>query len=121
VSKAGVDEPDPNALYTFTIECTIEDTDGTVLDVPLLSGESPVTLGGGETATFPVLVGSTCTVAETDVPSGAQVTIAEAGGTADATRTDGIITVDSDATVAVTNTFEPSGVSPDTEVLPRTR
>jgi hypothetical protein len=128
VSKAVVDEPDPNAVYTFEVACTIVTADGTVIDAPLLSGESPVTLGAGESATFEVLAESTCTVTEDD-PAPATVTIAESAVTADDDTTDGIVTVDAETTVMFTNTFDgdvsPGGDStvPATTqpVLPRTR
>jgi hypothetical protein len=126
VEKAVIEEPDPNAVYTFEVSCTIEDADGTVIDSPLLSGTSPVTLGGGESATFDVLAESTCTVTETTVVDGATVTIAESTVTPDADPTDGVVTVDAETTVVVTNSFDPDvspsgGETTTTVVLPQTQ
>ena len=118
VRKVVVNEPDPNAVYTFDVACTITDSDGTTIDAPLLTGESPFTLGGGESATFDVLVGSTCTVRETDVPGGATLTYSEADG-ADDGADDGGVVVGPDVIVTATNEFE-SGVDPD-DLLPATR
>ena len=117
VRKVVVNAADPNAVYTFDVACTTTDSDGTTIDTPLLSGESPFTLGGGESATFDVLVGSTCTVRETDVPGGATLTYSEAGGGDDGAD-DGVVVVGPDVIVTATNEFE-SGVSPE-EVLPAT-
>jgi hypothetical protein len=109
-------EPDPNAVYTFTLACTITDTDGTDIAVPPLTGTTPFTLGGGESATFDVLIGSTCTVTETSAPGGAVVAYTETGDTANGANGDGVITIGpATAGVTVTNTFE--RVSPD-EQLP---
>jgi hypothetical protein len=126
VEKAVIEEPDPNAVYTFEVSCTIEDADGTVIDSPLLSGTSPVTLGGGESATFDVLAESTCTVTETTVVDGATLTIAESTVTPDADPTDGVVTVDAETTVVVTNSFDPDvspsgGETTTTVVLPQTQ
>jgi hypothetical protein len=123
VSKAVVAEPDPNALYTFDVRCTIVDSDGSVIDAPLLSGTSPVTLGGGESATFEVLAESTCTVTETNTPAGATATIAESSATADDDPTDGVVTVDAETSVLVTNSYDPSvsgGGGAATTTLPST-
>ncbi len=117
VTKAVVNEPDPNATYTFGVACTITDTDGTVIDVPLLTGTSPFTLGGDESATFDILVGSTCTVRETTSPTGATITYAESGGAAGGASGDGVVIVGPDAIVTVTNEF-PAEVSPDDDELP---
>ena len=114
VSKAVVNPPDANATYTFTITCTIENADGTVIDVPLLSGESPFTLGPNDSASFDVLVGSQCTVIETSIPAGAVVTFAEVGGVADVDPADGVIRLGEPASLEVTNTFPPAEVLPAT-------
>ncbi len=96
LTKDVVGEPNPNATYTFSITCTIEDTDGTTIDVPLLSGESPLTLGGGESATFDVLVGSTCTATEPNRPVDATLTFTETGSVGDTDAGDGVVTVGPD-------------------------
>jgi uncharacterized repeat protein (TIGR01451 family) len=125
VAKEVIEEPDPNAVYTFEVACTIVDSDGTVIDVPLISGTSPVTLAGGESATFEVLAESTCTVTETNPPADATVTITESAVTADGDPADGTVTVDAETTVVVTNSYDPEvspggGETTTTVVLPAT-
>ena len=88
-----------------------------MIDAPLLSGESPLTLGPNGSASFDVLVRSECTVTETSIPAGAVVTFAEVGGTPDVDPADGTIRLGTDASLEVTNTFE----SPPVSVLPATR
>lgn len=110
VGKIVVNEPDTNAVYTFTVDCTITDADGTTIPSPLLAGTSPLTLGANESASFEVLVGSVCRVVETD-SRGATTSIVEAGATPDTDTTDGTVTIDDERIVTVTNTF-PSGVLP---------
>ena len=41
VAKQVVNEPDPNATYTFEIRCVVINADGTTTEVPLLTGSSP--------------------------------------------------------------------------------
>ncbi len=115
VSKAVVNPPDANAVYTFSISCTIANADGTVIDAPLLSGAPQFTLGPNGSASFDVLVGSQCTVTETSIPAGAVVTFAEVGGVPDVDPADGRIRLRAPASIEVTNTFPPA------EVLPATR
>ncbi|HEY7132318.1 MAG TPA: DUF5979 domain-containing protein, partial [Candidatus Limnocylindrales bacterium] len=105
VTKVVVNAPDPDAVYTFTIECTITESDGTISRVPLLSGQSPVELGNGATTSFAALLGATCTI--TEVTTGAFVaSFSEEGGIVDATP-DGSITIGPNNAITVTNTFPP--------------
>jgi len=85
---------------------------GTVIDVPLLSGESPVTLSGDESATFEVLIGSVCTITETS-SGGAVTTFTESGGTPD-DAADGVVVFSADASLVVTNTWDVAPAPPTT-------
>lgn len=113
VAKTVINDPRPGQEFTFTIDCTIEDG-GTTVEAPLLSGSSPFTLAGGETATFDVLVGSNCTVTETDA-GGGDPSLVEAG--TDGDGADGTFTVTAGVQVDVTNTF-PAPPGPDVDGRP---
>jgi hypothetical protein len=104
ISKDAVNAPIPNATYDFTVTCTIPAADGSTTEVPLTDGSSPVSLSSGTSVTVSALDGARCAVEEPD-PGAADVTIAESGGPADNDPSDGVVTLDGDRAVAVTNTF----------------
>jgi hypothetical protein len=104
ISKDAVNAPIPNARYDFTVTCTITTADGSTTETPLTDGSSPVSLASGASMTVSALQGARCTVDEPD-PGTADVTIAESGGPADNDPSDGVVTLDGDRAVALTNTF----------------
>lgn len=115
LTKLVVGDAEPGADYTFSVMCTIEDKDGTTLQVPVLDGDASATLAAGESVDLEVLVGATCEVTEIDVPGDATLSFATTGGVGDDDTADGVVTVGPDgASVVATNTF------PDARGLPPT-
>ncbi len=110
ITKHAINAPSSAAAYTVTVTCTVTGPDGTSVPVPLVAGSSPLTIRSGETVTITALAEAVCTVAEPN-PGGASVTLAETGGT-DGNAADGVVTLDGDRSVVVTNRF--SGVLPST-------
>lgn len=106
VSKTAVNAR-PGLSFDFEVTCSIDDIDGGPLEVPVLSGDTPFTLASGESATFDVLAGSTCTIVEVDAPADATVTIADSEGD----PADGTVIVDDAASVEFTNTFETAALT----------
>ncbi|MER8046837.1 DUF5979 domain-containing protein [Streptomyces sp. NPDC094032] len=105
--------------YPFTLSCTTDQG-----QVPLPPADRSFALSDGETREIKVPQGATCTVTETDVPTGDTVTYQASDG-----GTDGVVTVTGTATattVDITNTFTPApapGPQPphhDTGALPAT-
>ncbi|MBO1333624.1 DUF5979 domain-containing protein [Streptomyces sp. VRA16 Mangrove soil] len=81
--------------YAFTLACTTGQG-----EVPLAAGDRAFELSDGESRTVSVPKGASCTVTETDVPSGDTVTYSASDG-----GDDGEVVVDGKASVEVTNTF----------------
>jgi hypothetical protein len=118
VTKVAVNPPAGDATYTFDISCVVTAPDGTSVPVPLLVGTSPVGVAAGQSVSFTVLAGSRCRVTETG-NAGATVTFVESGGAPDGNPGDGVITVVTDASVVVTNTYPSTnggGVLPPTGI-----
>ncbi|WP_425831959.1 DUF5979 domain-containing protein [Streptomyces fractus] len=91
--------------YDFSLACTTDQG-----DVALSGDDSSFELKDGEDRTISVPEGSTCTVKETNVPTGDTVTYAASDD-----GTDGKVQVDGAASVDVTNTFPESGGSGGTD------
>ncbi|MGY0485647.1 DUF5979 domain-containing protein [Streptomyces sp. WG-D5] len=85
--------------YDFTLACTTDQG-----DVALAGDDSAFRLKDGEERTVSVPEGATCTVTETNVPSGDTVTYEASDD-----GSDGEVRVDGAATVDVTNTFPEDG------------
>lgn len=111
ITKQAVDAPRADATFTITVTCTVTDASGATVEVPLLSGSSPLTIRSGQTVEVTTLAGARCAVAEPN-PGGATVSFAETGGT-DGDATDGVVTLTGDRAVVVTNRF-PTGQLPST-------
>lgn len=99
VEKVVVDGP--AGPYSFEVSCTTAEG-----EVALDPRDAAFTLRDGHTRTISVPVGAECTVEEVDVPEAAEVSY-EDSTAARGGRGDGRVVVDPDASVVVTNTFEP--------------
>ncbi|MFJ8931651.1 DUF5979 domain-containing protein [Streptomyces sp. NPDC102364] len=85
--------------YDFSLACTTDQG-----DVALSGDDSSFELKDGESRTIKVPEGATCTVTETDVPTGDTVTYEASDD-----GSDGTVQVNDAASVDVTNTFPESG------------
>ena len=94
----------PAGPYSFEVTCTTPQG-----EVALAPKDAAFKLRDGEKKTISVPIGAVCDVEEVDVPKAAEVSYddstASQGG-----RQDGHVVVNPKASVAVTNTFDDSGV-----------
>ncbi len=109
------------ASYDFELACIYHGSAGDV-EYPLAPEDASFSLKHGESKTITVLAGVDCVVTETNVPSGATVTVTDTDDSTEGGSTDGALNDlhGTENAVDVTNTFPPPSLphtGSDTQIL----